>query len=213
MADSASIAYSTVYAGTSTPGGPPPWLNALFEDIRGGSDSAVRVTFDVSGLVSREYVSSFYFNFRESINPGSVTVTDVATSNFSGTPTFVLGQQNDQNAGSGYRFDFEVDLPTAQTDRMTDGSRVSFVLNRSGGINIYDLLVTTLSNSQEASLSVAHILALADGSSVWVSAGDRYSLNPGTTPVPEPGTVGAVAVAGGLLAWQWARRRTSGAKA
>lgn len=209
-ADTASIEYSIVYSGDSKPAGDPPWLTALFEDVKAESGAAVRVTLDVTGLVDKEFVSSFYFNFRESIDPGSVKVSDVLTDNFRGDPDFRLDGQNDQNAGGGYRFDFEVDLPTSRRERMGANSSLSFVLQREGGINIYDLLVSTLSEGKDESLSVAHIQSLADGSSVWVTAGNRYSLDSGSAPVPEPGTVGAVAVAGGLLVWQWARRRGAG---
>jgi hypothetical protein len=208
LADVASIQYSLVYSGDSKPMGEPPWLTARFEDVKGDLGESVRVTLDVTGLVNREFVSSFYFNLRETIDPGSVRISDVVARNFNGEPEFQLDDQDDQNAGGGYRFDLEVDLPTSRGERAEDGSQVSFVLQREGGIGIYDLLVTTLSSGKDESLSVAHIQALADGSSVWVTSGSRFSLEPGSA-VPEPATTGAMAVLGGLLAWSQMRRRTS----
>ncbi len=208
LADVASIQYSLVYSGDSKPMGEPPWLTARFEDVKGDLGESVRVTLDVTGLVNREFVSSFYFNLRETIDPGSVRISDVVARNFNGEPEFQLDDQDDQNAGGGYRFDLEVDLPTSSGERAEDGSQVSFVLQREGGIGIYDLLVTTLSSGKDEALSVAHIQALADGSSVWVTSGSRFSLEPGSA-VPEPATTGAMAVLGGLLAWSQMRRRTS----
>jgi len=206
LADIASIEYSIVYSGDSKPMGEPPWLTARFEDVKGDLGEAVMVTLDVTGLVDKEFVSSFFFNFRESIDPGSVRISDVVAGNFKGEPEFRIGRQDDQNAGGGYRFDLEVDLPTSRRERMGEGSQLSFLLQREGGIGIYDLLVTTLSESREESLSVAHIQSLADGSSVWVTSGSRFSLEPGTA-VPEPATTGAMAVLGGLLVWSRLRRR------
>lgn len=208
LADVASIEYSIVYSGDSKPMGEPPWLTARFEDVKGDLGASVLVTLDVTGLVDKEFVSSFYFNLRESIDPGSVRISDVVARNFDGKPEFRLDDQDDQNAGGGYRFDLEVDLPTSRRERMGEGSQLSFLIQREGGIGIYDLLVTTLSESKEESLSVAHIQSLADGGSVWVTSGSRFSLEPGSA-VPEPATTGAMAVLGGLLVWSQMRRRTS----
>lgn len=205
LADVASIEYSIVYSGDSKPMGEQPWLTARFEDVKGDLGASVLVTLDVTGLVDREFVSSFYFNLRESIDPGSVRISDVATRNFVGEPDFRIDDQDDQNAGGGFRFDLEVDLPTSRRERMGEGSQLSFVLQREGGIGIYDLLVTTLSEGKEESLSVAHIQALADGSSVWVTSGSRFSLEPGSA-VPEPATTGAAVIVGGLLLWNRLRR-------
>ncbi len=206
LADIASIEYSIVYSGDSKPMGEPPWLTARFEDVKGDLGEAVMVTLNVTGLVDKEFVSSFFFNFRESIDPGSVRISDVVAGNFRGEPEFRIGRQDDQNAGGGYRFDLEVDLPTSRRERMGDESQLSFLLQREGGIGIYDLLVTTLSENKEESLSVAHIQSLADGSSVWVTSGSRFSSEPGTA-VPEPATTGATAVLGGLLVWSRLIRR------
>jgi hypothetical protein len=208
LADIASIEYSVVYSGDSKPIGEPPWLSARFEDVKGDLGESVLVTLDVTGLVDKEFVSSFFFNFRESIDPGSVRISGVVGNNFKGEPEFRLGRQDDQNAGGGFRFDLEVDLPTSRRERMGEGSQLSFLLQREGGIGIYDLLVTTLSEGKDESLSVAHIQSLSDGGSVWVTAGSRFSQeDPGAAAVPEPATTGAMAVVGGLLLWSGARRR------
>lgn len=211
-ADTVSIEYSLPYSGATTPAGARPWLTATFEDTKGEFGEAVLVTLSTSGLTNQEYLSSVFFNFRESIDPGSVRVSDVSRENFLGTADFRLGRQDDQNAGGGYRFDLEVDLPNSGRERLAGSGVYAFLLETERGLNIYDLLVTTLSDSKEESLSVAHVQALSDGSSVWISAGSKFGDVPavGAIEVPEPSTYGAAVVSAGMAfvpIWRRWRKR------
>jgi hypothetical protein len=188
-------------------------LTATFTDTKGESAEAVLLTLDASGLRNSEFASSFYFNFRESIDPGTVRISEVARENFSGRANFRLDRQDDQNAGGGFRFDFEVDLPNSRRDRFGAGGVFSILLEREGGLSIYDLLVETLSEGYGESVSVAHVQSLSDGGSAWITSESRFSLDPGIggAEVPEPSTWAAGAVMAGLVVFPLWRRRRSGA--
>ena len=210
LADIASIEYSVVYSGDSKPLGEPPWLTARFEDVKGDLGESVLVTLDVTGLVDKEFVSSFFFNFRESIDPGSVRISEVSRENFRGRADFRLDEQDDQNAGGGFRFDLEVDLPSSRRDRLGAGGVYSVLLEREGGLSIYDLLVETLSEDKDESISVAHVQSLARGGSAWISAGTTFSVDSGSggAAVPETSTWAAGVVMAGLVVFPlWRRRR------
>ena len=212
-ADSVTIGYSLVYSGDEKPVGDSPWLTATFTDTKGESAEAVLLTLDASGLRNSEFASSFYFNFRESIDPGTVRISEVARENFSGRANFRLDRQDDQNAGGGFRFDFEVDLPNSRRDRFGAGGVFSILLEREGGLSIYDLLVETLSEGYGESVSVAHVQSLSAGGSAWITSESRFSLDPGIggAEVPEPSTWAAGAVMAGLVVFPLWRRRRSGA--
>jgi hypothetical protein len=126
--------------------------------------------------------------------------------NSRGEPEFRFDRQDDRNAGGGFRFDLEVDPPLSCRERKGKGSRLSVLLQREGGIGIYDFLVSNLSENRDESLSVAHIQSLSDGSCVWVTSGFRF-FHDSSTAVPETATTGAMALFDGLLFWSRFRFR------
>ncbi len=210
-AETVTIEYSLVYSGDETPAGDRPWLTATFTDTKGDSAEAVLLTLDASGLKDQEFVSSFFFNFRESIDPGSVRISEVSRENFTGRVDFNQGRQDDQNAGGGFRFDLDVNLPNSRRDRLGAGGVYSILLEREGGLSIYDLLVETLSEGKDESISVAHVQSLAGGGSAWITAGSGFSVDPGggRAAVPEPSTWAAGVVMVGLVVFPlWRRRRS-----
>jgi len=209
-ADTVTIEYSLVYSGDEKPAGDNPWLTATFSDTKGDSAEAVLLTLDATGLRNEEFVSAFFFNFRESIDPGSVRISEVSRENFRGRADFRLDEQDDQNAGGGFRFDLEVDLPSSRRDRLGAGGVYSVLLEREGGLSIYDLLVETLSEDKDESISVAHVQSLARGGSAWISAGTTFSVDSGSggAAVPETSTWAAGVVMAGLVVFPlWRRRR------
>lgn len=211
MADSVSIQYSTVYSGNEAPAGSSAWLSTILTDTQGQSSNAVLLTVDASGLVGSEFVSGFYFNLAQAINPGSIRFSEVSRQNFVGNVNFFQGQQDDQNAGGGFRFDLGLAFPTQGGQRLGAGGVYSILLERDGGLSIYDLLVETQSTGYGNSLSVAHVQSLWDGSSAWITAGTSFSTVPGTggAVVPEPSTWAAAAVMAGLVVFPvWRRRRS-----
>jgi MYXO-CTERM domain-containing protein len=209
-ADTVTIEYSIVYSGDEKPMGDNPWLTATFTDTQGDSAEAVLLTLNAAGLRNGEFVSALFFNFRESIDPGSVRISEVSRENFLGRADFRLDGQDEQNAGGGFRFDLGVDLPSTRQDRLGAGGVYSVLLERQGGLRIYDLLVETLSEDKDESISVAHVQSLAQGGSAWISAGTTFSVESGSggAAVPESSTWAAGAVVAGLVAFPlWRRRR------
>ena len=209
VADSVTIQYSLVYSGTQSPIGVNPWLTATLADMSVGGEDAVLLTLDASGLSNQEFASSFFFNFRESIDPGTVQISEVSRQNFTGQPTFSLASQNSQIAGGGYLFDLKVALPFPVNARFGSGSVYSVRLERAGGLNIYDLLVETVSQGYGGAVSVVHVQSLSDGSSAWISPGSTVPPGIGGAEVPEPSTWAAgVAMAGLVVFPLWRRRRS-----
>lgn len=210
VADTVVLDYSIAYAGDAKPSGEAPWLRATLSDVKGDLGTAVLLTFEASGLRSDEFVSSWAFNFRESIDPGSIRITETDRTKFEGKPDPQLGRQDGIRAGGGYRFDLDMNFPTSQAERFGVGSTYTVRLEREGGLSIYDLLVNTTSRGYGDSLSVAHIQSLDNGGSVWVSAGDRFSANPetsGLVAVPEPSTWAAGVAVAGLAGGAFLRQR------
>lgn len=197
-ADQAVLDYSIAYSG-SNPAATAPWLRATLTDTTFNSQSSVLLRIEAVGLSNNEFASTWAFNLASSITPSSVSFTEVSRANYTGSSTPQAGSQNGVNAGGGFKLDFDLNLPTSGGSRFGVGSMLTYRLDRTAGINIYDLLVAATSTSYGSAISVAHIQALGDGSSVWVSSGSSFS----TTPVPEPSTYAAciavTAIAGSAL--------------
>jgi hypothetical protein len=195
-ADQVVLDYSIAYSGPN-PAAAAPWLRATLTDTTYNSANSVFLRIEGIGLSGTEFASTWAFNLVSSIDPGSVSFTEVARANYNGSSTPQAGSQNGVNAGGGFKLDFDLNLPTSQANRFGAGSMLTYRLDRTGGINIYDLLVTATSGGSGSAVSVAHIQALDGGNSVWVSAGDSFTA----TPVPEPSTYAAGVAMAAIGAW------------
>lgn len=200
-ADQAVLDYSIAYTG-GTPAAPAPWLRATLIDTTYNSSDSVFLRIEAIGLSGSEFVSTWAFNLTSSIDPGTVSFTEVSRQNYLGSSVPQAGSQNRVNGGGGFKLDFDLNLPTSQGSRFGAGSVLTYRLDRAGGLNIYDLLVAATSGGNGSSMSVAHIQALDGGDSVWVSAGDSFTA----TPVPEPSTYAAGVAMAAIGAWT-ARRQ------
>lgn len=60
QADSIQYALGHEFSGAQNPGGEPPWLTAILEDI---GDNKVELVLSGAGLIGREFVSKWFFNF------------------------------------------------------------------------------------------------------------------------------------------------------
>ena len=208
VADVAVLDYSIAYSGDNKPSGELPWLRATLTDDKGELGAAVLLTFEATGLRGREFVSTWAFSLRESIDPGAIRISEVDRSRFDGKPDPELRRQDDVRGAGGYRFDFDLNLPTSESERFGEGSSYTIRLEREGGLSIYDLLVTASSRGYGDSVSVAHVQGLDSGGSVWISAGGRFSVPTGeaVAAVPEASTWAAGAALGGLVGASLLRR-------
>lgn len=72
-ASTLALQYTSEFSGAQAPGGPGPWLTAVFDDF--GGTGTVRLTMSTAGLVSSENVKEWYFNLNPALAPASLVFT------------------------------------------------------------------------------------------------------------------------------------------
>jgi len=172
-----------------TPNGTSPWLTAIFSDSTlqvGDADTqGVLLTLTAPGLVDTDnFVSTWAFNTQLGSLTGlqhQVTELDGITN----LESFDFGIDS-YNAGAGALFDLVFQFVTSNqgggASRFEGGELASIFLYGVDGLTA-DSFYALSSPESKAYFAEAHIQEIIGGDegSAWVV--------PGTTPVPEPGTL------------------------
>jgi hypothetical protein len=195
QSNAAVIEIGNVYTG-GTPEQPGPWATATFTQ----NGSSVDLTLKAQNLSSTEFISKWLFNLDSSLNPSSLTFSQIAQTGLFDAPSITATTQDAQIAGAGFRFDLVFGFETSGSDggskRFTNGDEITYTISRVGGLSVNDFLATADKN--ELSLTSAiHIQGIANDptgeGSAW--AGDGV-------PVPEPATVIAGCLLVAILAYR-----------
>lgn len=170
------------YDGTS-PSGPPPWLEATFENdgLNTAGQNRVILTMSAIGLREGEHVKEWDFNI-DPTGLGTLTIDYYGAGS-----TGITGEydQNGVTAGSAQGFDIEFLFPNSNGSRFVNGSVVQFIFEATG-LDESDFNVFNASDNGQFN-SAAHVgsIGAADASG-WIATGGS---NTTPTPVPEPATM------------------------
>jgi hypothetical protein len=174
------------YSGGQQPGGPQPWLRAVFND--NGGTGSVTLTLTALNLVGSEFVNDWYFNLDPALNPTSLNFAVQNTTGTFATPTVLKGT-NAFNAAGNTDFDIQVDFDNAPpANRFGAGESIQFLITG----------ITTLTANS------FNFVSTAGGHGPFVNAAHVQGIGPnaegsGWVTVPEPTALGATALAAAAM--------------
>lgn len=182
----------------SAPAGPPPWVDAHFQDVTPGT---VLLTLDNLGLSGAEFLSELYVNLSTAFDPASLDFTYVGSSGSFTLPAISAAANGYKADGDGYYdvgFAFETGHGSAE--RFDAGESVTYEISGIPGLVATDFIAgSEMGGGAGTWYAAAHIQGIgSSSSSVWASP-------LGVTPVPEP-SGGALLVLG-LSVGLWPGRR------
>jgi len=186
-APAATVEFTTniEFSGAYPPAGQPPWLTATFDDA--GSPGSVQLTLEATNLVNEEFIRYWYFNLDPAMDPGALVFAKVSTIGTVDDPTI-------QTAADGYKANGDGDYDIA----------FEFTKAQSAG---------RFGPGEAVTYSLTGIAELTAGSFDFPSAGKSGGLptaahvqgiepdgnNSGWVSVPEPTTLGVLAVGTAVL--------------
>jgi hypothetical protein len=180
-----------VYSGTVSPGGPPPWLTATFDDH--DSAGSVTLTLTASNLVTGEFAHEWYFNLDPSMDLDSLAIVQISKTGSFDNPTVTKDEDALKADGDG-QFDILFDFANSDgaDARFTADDSVQFTLSGIGTLTVDSFDFTSVDHGLTGLYSAAHIQGIADGcgtTSDWVTC-------PEPVKVPEPATLSLLALGG-----------------
>ena len=149
------------------------------------------------------------FNVDPSIDPSSVSFTQVSHLNYAGySGTTVSASTGGSSAGPAHGFDVGFDLGASYSTRFGVAAEVVYTLTRSAGLTAANFNFSNTSGTT-ITTTAAHVQAIDPNgaNSAWIDPSGSGIV---TTPVPEASTVAVpvfAAVAAGMVIY---RRRFSG---
>jgi len=145
-------------SGGATPGGTPPWVQAVFTDAGMPSDT-VQVTLTAGDLGGSAYVSYWYFNLDSTMNPTALNFTASGSAGSFNGPTVATGA-NGFKAGPDGKFDilFTFSSTGDNSTRFTSGDSVTYTISGISGLTADDFnWLSTSAGGNGAYTSAAHI--------------------------------------------------------
>lgn len=174
------------FSEAQSPTGPAPWLTATFTDI---AADTVRLTMTANGLVNKEFVDEWLFNFDTnniSLNPADFTHVSSEDVGIFGPLSVEVGVDDFPGDGGGlYDIKFVFDnAPPA--DRFDAGDSVTYDITATGlSASSFEVL-STPHGDHGIYFSAAHIQAIGSGDD---PQGSGWIGPKGETPIPEPTTI------------------------
>jgi len=150
-------------SGGATPGGPPPWLQAVFTD-NGMSAGTVQLTVSAGNLVGNEFVSCLYFNLNPTMDPTALSFS------LSGSNPSIQTGANAFKAGPDGKYDLLLGFSTASGSQFGSGDSLTMTISGIGlTANDFDYLSTAAAGYSPYA-SAAHIESIDPGDlSGWIN--------------------------------------------
>jgi hypothetical protein len=176
----------SVYTGSTTPQGTPPWLTTTFVNL--GLNS-VQLTLEYSALptASNEYVSSWFFNF----NPSS-EVLGLSIIPQSGIVADPIIKATDGVKAGDLSYDIQFSFAA---NSFNPGETSIYLLSSNISGEPIDALSFNFLSTNPLGLtnyySSANILGISGGFNSWIAAATAQTPGPGPgpAPIPEPATM------------------------
>ena len=200
-ANTITFGLNVEFSNGQAPGGPTPWVTAVFDDSFGGPNT-VRLTMSATNLLGNgggaEFINEMSFNFDPALDPTQLSITLVSAVGI-GNTVVSTGVDAFQADGDGF-FDIMFDFPqsNSRSGRFTNGEVAVYDITYTGPIDASSFnFFSVMGGGQGTFLAAAHInnaTGPGSGGSGWIGV------------VPEPST--ALLLAGGLLGLGWLGRRS-----
>ena len=187
-------------SGGATPGGNPPWLQAVFTD-NGQPSGSVQLTL-TAGLVGSEYVSGLYFNLNPSLNPTSLSFSP------SGSNPSIQTGANAFKAGPDGKYDLLLGFSTAVGSRFGNGDSLTLTISGIGlTANDFNYLSTAAAGCSPYA-SAAHIESIDPGDLTgWINpTATFFSPSDRQGPSVPDGSATILLLGGALLGIECLRR-------
>jgi hypothetical protein len=177
-AASLTFDYNFEFSGATPPEGSAPWITATFDD--GGTPGSVELTIDTDGLVDNEFVSKMYFNLDPAINPTSLVIAGVDTTDIGGSYTVSTGTNAFKADGDGH-FDILFEFETSSgSNQLQADEEISFSFTLAGlEAGDFEYFSTKTDGTDPSGIyAAAHVQGIGaqDDDSGWIGAAEPSSL-------------------------------------
>jgi len=163
------------FSGAFEPEGDTPWLTATFDD--NGTTGAVQLILKAANLVGVEKVTTWLFNFDESLDVGSLELSGTAG-------TYATGLNQFKADGDGY-YDISLTFDSSGTGEFGVDQTVVYHISSSDPITASSFDFLSAEGGGAGSWhSAAHVQGIGEdgGNSGWIAPS-------GPEPIPEPATM------------------------
>jgi hypothetical protein len=161
-------------SGGSTPGGAPPWVQAVFTDA-GLPANTVQLTLSAGNLSSSSYVSCWYFNLDPTLDPTALNFSVAGSTGAFTGPTVATGA-NGFKAGPDGKYDIMFAFSSTGDDstRFSSGDSLTYTITGISGLTADDFnWLSTSAGGSGAYYSAAHVPSTDASCPAWI--------NPSTT--------------------------------
>jgi PEP-CTERM motif len=185
--------FSTQFSNLTFPGGPAPWIRAVFDDTAAQVGYDVRLTITTLGLTGNEFITETDFSLNQLISPLNLTYVEVTDPN-GALGVISFGTDAFQADGDG-KYDMSLDF-SSNPPRATSGLTYAVDLNLTTGT----LLATDFNflaapgGGNGPFYAASHLQGIGPNSlGTWVAAGTAGCVNCSVTEqdvsAPEPASL------------------------
>ena len=173
------------FSGATPPEGMAPWLTATFDDH--DTPGSVDLTLETTNLTDNEFVFEWLFNLDPELDVSALVLSEPVKAGEFADPTIDLGMDSFPGDGGGY-FDIRIDFDNSNgpSTRFGVGDAAEYTITGISTLTAesFDFL-SAPHGGHGTHATAAHIGGIGpdDGDSGWIS-------------VPEPATLGALALGG-----------------
>lgn len=168
----------SVYTGSATPAGTPPWLTATFENV-GTNSVQLTLAYSAVNAGSSDYISSWFLNFNPAQEVLGLNFTPV--SGVAADPIFIA--YDGVKAGGDLLFDVQFSFAA---NSFNPGASSVYLI--SSTVDSIDALSFSFLSTNALGLTNYYSAANILSSGSWIASATAQTPGPGPSPVPEPAT-------------------------